>query len=173
MAPSSVSKAYLASRSISSFGRMVWKSAPNGSTLPVIVPVTSPPMIGMMRRMPMPVSPAVTTSPMRAVTVKTYLVFSAGMVIASPLSMRHHPRRQPCRQQREGDQDHQAHEVCRHERDHALEDGGEGDVLHHALDDEDVHAHRRMDQAELDRHDDDDAEPDRVETEMHDHGEDD
>ena len=47
------------------------------------------------------------------------------------------------------------------------------DVLHHALDDEHVHADGRMDQPELHRHDDDDAEPDRVEAQMHDDREDD
>ena len=36
-------------------------------------------------------------------------------------------------------------------------------LLHDALDYEHVHADRRVDQAELDRHDDDDAEPDRIE----------
>src|SRR6478609_5460283 len=120
---------------------MVWKSAPNGSTLPVIAPFTSPPRIGMMRRTPMPVSPAVTTSPIFAVMVKTYFVSSAGVVIASPL-LRHHSGRQPGRQQREGDQDHQPHQVGDHERNHALEDRGEGDVLHHAFYDKDVHADR-------------------------------
>ena len=33
------------------------------------------------------------------------------------------------------------------------------------LDDEHVHPDRRVDQAQFDRHDDDDAEPDRIETE--------
>ena len=47
----------------------------------------------------------------------------------------------------------------------ALEDGGEAHVLDRGLDDEDVHADRRMDQAEFDRHDDDDPEPDRIEAE--------
>src|SRR5690348_1625381 len=121
---------------------MIWKSAPNGSTLPLISPRTSPPVIGMMRRTPWPMSPAVVTSAMRAVMVKTYLVSSVGFIRCS---VDHHARRQPGREQREGDQDHQPHQVGRHERDHAAEDGGEGDVLHHALDDEDVHANRRMD----------------------------
>src|SRR5947209_3316892 len=128
-------------------------------------------MMGMMRRTPWPMSPAVVTSAMCAVMVNTYLVSSTG-AITNPL-MRHHARRQPGGEQREGDQDHQPHQVGRHEGDHAAEDGREGDVLHHALDDKDVHADRWMDQAELDRHDDDDAEPDRIEAEMHDDGEDD
>src|SRR5262245_33638137 len=102
---------------------MTWKSAPNGSTLPLIPPLTSPPMIGMIRRTPWPMSPAVVTSAMRAVMVKTYLVSSVGAIPKT--LMRHHARRQPGREQREGDQDHQPHQVGRHERDHATEDGGE------------------------------------------------
>src|SRR5262245_49169874 len=128
-------------------------------------------MMGMMRRTPWPMSPAVVTSAMRAVMVKTYFVSSVG-AIPSPL-MRHHARRQPGGEQRKGDQDHEAQEVREHEGDDAAEDGGEGDVLYHALDDKDVHADGRMNQAELDRHHDDDPEPDRVEAEMHDDGEDD
>src|SRR6185369_16955535 len=46
-------------------------------------------------------------------------------------------------------------------------------VLHHALDHEHIHADRRMDQAELDRHHDDDAEPNRIEAEMDNDREDD
>src|SRR5689334_22599916 len=150
---------------------MIWKSAPNGSTLPLISPLTSPPTMGMMRRTPWPMSPAVVTSAMRAVMVKMYFVSSVGVIAG--FSVRHHTRRQPGGEQRERDQDHQADQVGRHKGNHAAEDGGERDVLHHALDDKDVHADRRMDEAELDRHHDDDAEPDRIEAEMHDDGEDD
>src|SRR6185436_18576356 len=59
------------------------------------------------------------------------------------------------------------------ERNHAAKDGGERHVLDHAFYDKDVHADRRMDQAEFDRHHDDDAEPDRIKTEMRHHREDD
>ena len=45
--------------------------------------------------------------------------------------------------------------------------------MHHALDDEHIHAHRRVNQAQLDGHDDDDAEPNRIKAELHDDGEDD
>src|ERR1035441_4356147 len=74
-----------------------------------------------------------------------------------------HALRQPERDDRKGDEDDEAHDVGRHERQDALEDRREADVLDDALDDEDVHAHGRVDEAELDRHDDDDAEPDRIE----------
>src|SRR3954470_11802779 len=151
---------------------MIWKSAPNAQTVPLTLsPLTSPPTMGMMRRTPWPISPAVVTSAMRAVMVKTYFVSSVGVI--HKLSVRHHARRQPGREQRECDQNYQADEVGRHKGDHAAEDGGERYVLHHALDDKDVHADRWMDQAEFDGHHDDDAEPDRVEAEMHDDGEDD
>ena len=56
---------------------------------------------------------------------------------------------------------------------HAREDRRETDVLHHALDHEHVHPDRRMNEPEFDRHDDDDAEPDRIEAELRDHREDD
>src|SRR5262249_46524897 len=75
-------------------------------------------------------------------------------------------RGQPQSEDREGDQDHQPNQVGNDEGDHALEDGGKTHVFYHAFDDKDVHAHRRMDQPEFDGHDDDDAEPDRVEAEM-------
>src|SRR5437762_9061912 len=84
-----------------------------------------------------------------------------------------HTLRQPQRQDRKCDQDHQPDQVRRHERDHAQEDGRERHVLHHALDHEHIHADRRMNQAKLDRHHDDHAEPDRIEAEMGDDGEDD
>src|SRR5262249_16420166 len=67
----------------------------------------------------------------------------------------------------------QADDICADEGDNALEDGGEADVVHHALDDEHVHADGGMDQAELHGHDDDHPEPDRVKPQMHDDGEDD
>src|SRR5437016_13088140 len=117
---------------------MIWKSAPKAKTLPLMpTPFTSPPVIGMMRRTPLPISPAVGTSPMRAVMVKTYLVSSCGVIAL--VNPRRHPRRQPGRQQRERDQDHQPDQVRRHERNHAAEDGRERYVLHDTLDDEDVH----------------------------------
>src|SRR5450759_5185655 len=127
---------------------MIWKSAPNAQTLPFTSsPRTSPPTIGMMRRTPWPISPAEVTPPIWAVMVKTYLVSSAGAMDQSGLLVSgagtlvsHHALRQPGRQQRKGDQDHQPDQVGRHERDHALEDRGKGHVLDHTLDDKDVHS---------------------------------
>src|SRR5665647_2473432 len=69
-----------------------------------------------------------------------------------------HPARQIEGDDRKADQDREADEVGNHERNYAQEYGRETHVLHHALDDKDVHADRRMDQPEFDRHDDDDAE---------------
>src|ERR1043165_1910940 len=77
-----------------------------------------------------------------------------------------HPRRQEQRDDREYDQNYEPQDVSEDERHHAIEDGGDPGIIDHALDDEDVHADRRVDQAELDRHHDDDAEPDRVEAEL-------
>jgi hypothetical protein len=71
-------------------------------------------------------------------------------------------RRQPERHNWKRDQDHQPDEVGEDERQHAAEDGREGHLLRDTFDDEHVHADRRTDQAKLDRHDDDDAEPDRL-----------
>src|SRR6201982_1162640 len=94
-------------------------------------------------------------------------------------SASHHLLRQPGSQQRKYDQNDQSNEVGYDKRDHALEDGGEGYVLHHALDDKDVHTDRRMNEAEFHRHDNNDAEPDRVKSQLRDdrkdhrHGEDD
>src|SRR5215471_12448925 len=125
IAPSSVCNAYFASSSISSLGRMIWKSAPNGQTLPLICPRTSPPMMGTMRRTPWPTSPALATSAILAVMVKTYLVLSVGVIgdtgrhgfeHALFLKPQHgfldhalprHALRQPGCEQREHDQDHQ------------------------------------------------------------------
>src|SRR5882672_12478760 len=91
--------------------------------------------------------------------------------------MRHapvlHARWEPKRDDREGDEDHQPDEVGDDERQHAGEDGGEVDLRDHALDDEYHHPDRRMDEPELDRHHDDDAEPDRIEAELLDDGKDD
>src|SRR4051812_29684028 len=52
-----------------------------------------------------------------------------------------HSPGQPERDDRERDEDHETDDVRGHEGQHALEDGGEAHVLHHALDDEHVHAH--------------------------------
>ena len=54
-----------------------------------------------------------------------------------------------------GDQDHAKDDVGVMNGRTPFEDGGEADVVHHALDDKHVHADGRMDQPELDRHDDD------------------
>src|SRR5215203_2529205 len=100
---------------------MIWKSAPNANTLPLTAsPRTSPPRIGMIRRTPLPVSPAVVTSPMRTVSVKTYLVASSGI-----LELPHHALRQPQRQYRKCNQDHKADQVGDDERRHALKNRGE------------------------------------------------
>src|SRR4051812_8546539 len=74
-----------------------------------------------------------------------------------------HMRGQPGGQDREADEDHEPDQVGDDERNNTAENGRESDVLHHALDDEDDHADRRVNEAKLDRHDDDDAEPDRIE----------
>src|SRR5579875_689213 len=84
-----------------------------------------------------------------------------------------HLRGQPKGDHGEGDENDQPDEIGQDERHHALENGRETHVLHDALDHEDVHAHRWMDEAQFDRHDDDDAEPDRVEAEVGDDREDD
>ena len=67
---------------------------------------------------------------------------------------------------RKRDQDDQPQDVGDDERHHAIEDGRYLRVLDHAFYHEDVHADRRVDEPELDRHHDDDAEPDRVEAEL-------
>src|ERR1700709_2476521 len=88
-------------------------------------------------------------------------------------------RRQPEREDRGHDQDDEADQVGDDERDHAAKDRGKVDVGHHAFYHEHDHADRRMDQPEFDRHDDDDAEPDRIEAQFLDdrkddrHGQDD
>src|SRR6202166_3074263 len=171
-APSSISKAYLASSSVKPLGRMVWKSAPTGKIVPFMPgPWTSPPRTGMTRRTPWPVSPATIGLPTWMARLKTYFVASAG-AMGRPSLMRHHALRQPGREQRKGDQDQQPDEVGRHERNNALEDGGKGHVVDHAFYHKYVHADRRVDQAQFHRHHDDDPEPDRVEAEMGDHGKD-
>src|SRR5262249_24097277 len=70
-------------------------------------------------------------------------------------------------------QDDQAQDIGDDERQHAVEDGRNLHVLHHAFYHEDVHADRRVNEAELDRHHDDHPEPDRVESELFDDGKDD
>src|SRR5260221_5234165 len=72
-----------------------------------------------------------------------------------------------------GDEDDQAQDVGGDEGEDAGEDGEEAHFRYHRLDDENVHADRRMDQPQLHGHDDDDAEPDRVESQRGDHGKDD
>src|SRR6266540_4230505 len=98
-------------------------------------PFTVPPVIGMMRRTPCPISPADVTPSIWAVMVKTYLVRRTGVI---ELMNPRHPRRQPGRQQRKRDQDHQPDQIRRHERNHAAEDRRERHILDHALDDKDV-----------------------------------
>src|SRR5882757_7591788 len=101
-------------------------------------PRTSPPRIGMMRLSPQPVSPATIGVPTLMARLKTYFVASCGVMLSR------HTCRQPQRQYRKQDQDHQPNDVRDHERDHAPENRGKGHVLDHALDHEDVHADRRM-----------------------------
>src|SRR5580704_7541311 len=83
-----------------------------------------------------------------------------------------HQARQVKRNGGKRDQDHETDHVGRDERQDAFEDGREAYVFDRGLDDEDVHSDGRMDEPEFDRHDDDDSEPDRVETERRDDGED-
>src|ERR1700728_2489439 len=88
-------------------------------------------------------------------------------------------RRQIERDDREGNKDNQPAEVGDDEGNDAIKDCREVDVANYALDDEHDHAHRGMDQPKLHRHDNDDAEPDRVEAKLLDdrkddrHGQDD
>src|SRR5262249_2843126 len=84
-----------------------------------------------------------------------------------------HARREPQRDDRKGYQNDQPNEVGHDERQDAGEDRREVYVLDHAFYDEHDHSHGRMDQPQLHRHHDDDAEPDRVETEFLDHRKDD
>src|SRR6185437_13808275 len=93
--------------------------------------------------------------------------FLSGPAVASQMAG------QPESYDGEDDEDDQTQDVGHDERQYALENRRKRDVVHHALDDEHVHADRRMDQAELDRHDDDDAEPHRIEAELGDDREDD
>src|SRR5580692_3730324 len=104
----------------------------------------------MMRRSPVPMSPADVMPATCAVMVKTYWVASTGSM-ELPLGFQrakksagHHVLRQPGRQQRKRDQDNQANNIGGDKRQHALENRGEGYILDHALDDKDVHADRRM-----------------------------
>src|SRR4249920_3598297 len=82
-----------------------------------------------------------------------------------------HAGGQPQSKDRECDQNHQANQVGNDKRNHALEDGRETHVFHHAFYHEHVHSDRRVDEAELDGHDDDHAEPNRIKAEVRDHGE--
>src|SRR4029078_1925135 len=66
---------------------------------------------------------------------------------------------------REDDQDDQSQNVGQYKRHDAEKDRRDFHILDHSLDHEDVHADRRVDQAMLHRHDDDHAEPDRIEAE--------
>src|SRR4029079_11063278 len=77
-----------------------------------------------------------------------------------------HLRRQPQGDDGKGDQDDQPQNIRDDERQHAIKNGRDLHVLDHAFYDEDVHADGRVDQPELHRHDDDDAEPDRVEAQL-------
>src|ERR1700739_1007726 len=131
---------------------MIWKSAPKAQTLPLIpAPRTSPPITGIIRRTPVPISPADVTLPIWAVTVKTYLVESCGsmkalfylrMILSEnryPLfrimRLSDHALRQPGRQQWKQDQNHQPDQVGDHKRQHTDKNRRHVDVLDHALDD--------------------------------------
>src|SRR5215469_5679341 len=73
----------------------------------------------------------------------------------------------------ETDEQDETHQVGEDERYDPIEDRRDLDVLDHTLDHEHVHTDRRMNEAELDRHYDDDAKPDRIEPELFDHREND
>src|SRR5690554_4370357 len=68
--------------------------------------------------------------------------------------------RQPQSDRREQHKQQEMDEIAREERQHALEDALDGYVSSHALDDVEVHAEWRMDEADLHRARDKDAEPD-------------
>src|SRR3954449_5376673 len=124
MAPSSIWNAYFASSSVKPLGRMTWKSAPHGRIVPWMPgPRTSPPRIGIIRRVPQPRSPAMIGVPTFTARLKTYLVASCGAITLS-----NHPLRQPGRQQWKQNQNHEANEVGHHEGQHADEDRGHVDV---------------------------------------------
>src|SRR5438270_11588981 len=84
-----------------------------------------------------------------------------------------HLARQPERDHREYDQDDQPDYIGHDKGQHAFEDRRKAHVFDDAFYDEDVHADRRVNESEFDCHDDDDAEPDRIEAEFGDHGKDD
>src|SRR4051812_45735733 len=106
---------------------MTWKSAPQGKMVPCMSgPRTSPPRIGMTRRTPQPMSPATIGAPILMARLNTYFVESCGVIGSA-----RHACRQPQRQYRKQDQDHQPDQVGHHERDHAAEYGGKGHVLDH------------------------------------------
>src|SRR5690606_16464380 len=80
---------------------------------------------------------------------------------------------QPQSDDRENNQQDQPQDVGQDEGHHPVENGRYLYVLNHALDDENIHPDRRMDQPEFHGHHDDDAEPDRIETKLLDDREDD
>src|SRR6187401_610711 len=84
-----------------------------------------------------------------------------------------HAGGQPQSKDREYDQNHQPNQVGNDKRDDALEDGRKTHIFDHAFYHEHIHPNRRVDQAKLDRHYDDHAEPDRIKAEVRDDGEDD
>src|SRR4051794_29325885 len=115
-------------------------------------PCTWPPRIGITRRVPQPMSPAMIGAPTFIARLKTYFVWSTERMIDPSLNIHpsfrvrrfatprndgvrssRHACRQPQRQYREQDQDHQPDQVGYHERDHAAEDRRKGHVLDHAL----------------------------------------
>src|SRR5204862_292776 len=71
------------------------------------------------------------------------------------------------------DQDDESQDIRDDEWHHAIEDGRYLGVIDHALDDKDIHADRRMNETELDRHYDDDSEPDGIEAKLRDDRKDD
>ena len=66
------------------------------------------------------------------------------------------------RDNRKRDQDHEADQVGDNKWQNANKNSRKCHVLDYAFYDKNVHSNRRMDEAELDRHHDDDAEPDRI-----------
>src|SRR6267143_1709264 len=102
----------------------------------------------------------IATAERRRMTVSFSLVGAEGV---SP-----HHARQPQREPRESDQDGEAKDVGPHERQHAAENGRRAHLGKQRPEHEHVHADRRADESDLDHAHDDDSEPDRVETQMHD-----
>src|SRR5205085_11627379 len=91
-------------------------------------------------------------------------------VLVTPSS---HHAWQPQRKPRKRHQNGQAQDVGPHERQHPAEDGRRAELGDERSQDEHVHADGGADEADLDHAHDDDAEPDRIEAQVHDDREED